>query len=265
MSIIHLRSKRFIYPDATPEEGRLRRLLMGAILEFGEPHDFELGAMTRPITQDKDGGFMPRPQVGKPQGALGYYMLQEDGDGYAIFGALRTTYEERTIVEPARLAVQFVTVRGTAVFDVSIPSRYGVNDRDRERSYEEKLGPQVYIGIVSKVKGAKLEEIMLAFAANKNTPVDEFKSLFTVIREQGETKKRVALKNEHLKLLGDFIQKYFGDYSQLVPEEDVSLPGEIIPETPAEIPRSHGWVMGIGRAAEEVRQFDHDHPDQKPQ
>jgi len=88
MSLLHPHSKRFIYPTASLEEQRLRRILIGAILEFGEPHDFESGAMTRPLTQDKNGGYMPTPQPNNPQKALEYYMLQEEGDGYAIFGAV---------------------------------------------------------------------------------------------------------------------------------------------------------------------------------
>lgn len=233
---------------------------MGAILEFGEPHDFESGAMTRALTQDKKGGYMPAPQSTNQQKALEYYMLQEDGDGYEIFGALRTTYEKRTTVEPVRMAVQFVTIRGTAVIDVSIPSRYAPNESERERSYEEKAGSQVYIGLVSKVKGAKLEEIMAAVAANKNIPTKNFAPLLQLVREQGETKKRVALTPRHLTLLATFVEKHFGDYSQLVPPEDTSLPDEIIPETPAEVPVSQGWVTGVAHAVEEIRQYDHDHP-----
>jgi|GEM_PF-2134560 len=262
MSLLHPHSKRFIYPTASLEEQRLRRILIGAILEFGEPHDFESGAMTRPLTQDKNGGYMPTPQPNNPQKALEYYMLQEEGDGYAIFGALRTTYEKRTVVEPVRLAVQFVTVRGTAVIDVSIPSRYAADEQERERSYEEKVGAQIYIGLVSKVKGAKLEEIMLAVSANKNIPTEDFKPLLQLIREQGETKKRVALKPEYLELLAAFIERHFGDYAHLVPEEVPKLPGEIIPETPAEVSASHGWVAGVAHAVEEVRRYDHEHPNQ---
>jgi len=260
MSLLHPHNKRFIYTDANPEEQRFRRILIGAILEFGEPHDFESGAMTRQLTQDKDGGFAPAPQPANPQKALEYYMLQEDGEGYEIFGALRTTYEAHTIVEPARLAVQFVTVQGTAVIDVSIPSRYAPNEFERERSYEEKAGPQGYVGLVSKVKGAKLEEIMTAVGSNKNIPAENFTPLLQLVRELGETKKRVVLKPSHLALLATFIEKHFGDYSQLVPAEDTTLPGEIIPETPAEVPASHGWVAGVAHAVEEVRQYEHDHP-----
>ncbi len=236
---------------------------MGAILEFGEPHDFESGTMTRPILEEKTsqkGRGTAGSRAAKPSASLEYYMLQEDGQGFAIFGALRTTYAKTTPAEPVRFAVQFVTVQGTAVIDVAVPSRYAAADPERDRSYDEKLGAHVRISVLSRVKGIRLEDILLAFAANRAAPVEDFKPLLTVIREQGETKATTLLKPAHLKLLAKFITMHFGDFSNKAPAETENAnvgPEEIIPETPDEVPKSDGWVKGVARAAEESRQAEH--------
>ena len=254
-----MKSKPYTYPVASPEEIMFRRTLIGAILEFGEPHDFESGTMTRPIVEAKNGrkGTVITAPL-KPGAALEYYMLQEDGQGFSIFGALRTTYTKSTPVEPVRFAVQFVTVRGTAVIDVAVPSRYAARDSARDRSYDEKRGPHLRVGVLSGVKGVRLEDILLAFAASKAVPAEDFRPLLTVMREQGETKVAAPLKLPHLKLLTTFITVHFGDFSAKVPLE-IPPPlnfEEVIPESPAEVPKSDGWIKGVAQAAEETRQAD---------
>jgi hypothetical protein len=249
----NLHSKPFSYQPASAEEVAFQRVLMGAILEFGEPHDLESGAMTRPFLSDKKGRQIVSPTP-KATGALEYYMLQEDGLGFSVFGAMRTTYTQTTPAEPVRLTVQFVTVRGTAVIDVSVPSRYAAADPARERAYDEKLGPHAHVGILTRVKGVQLEDILLAFAANKNVPAEDFASLLAVMREQGETKTTAPLTPTHLTLLTEFITTHFGDFSKKVPPYDTLNFEEIIPESPAEVVRSDGWIRGVGEAAETARQ-----------
>ncbi len=234
---------------------------MGAILEFGEPHDFESGTMTRPILEEKysQKGRETPPRAAKPSASLEYYMLQEDGQGFVIFGALRATYAKTTPAEPVRFAVQFVTVRGTAVIDVAVPSRYAAADPERDRSYDEKLGARARISVLSRVKGVRLEDILLAFAANKAVPAEDFKPLLTVMREQGETKAAALLKPAYLRLLTEFITMHFGDFSSKAPMEAGKASSgleEIIPESPDEVPKSDGWVTGVARAAEASRQAE---------
>ena len=246
------RDNAFTYPPSSPEETAFRRALEGAILEFGEPHSFELGAMTRPLLSQREG----TANI-KAGGALEYYMLQEDGVGCSIFAALRMTYVEATPAEPVRLAVQFVTTRGTAVIDVAVPSRYAEDDQARNRSYEEKLGPHVRIGVLSRTKGVRLGDILDAFAANKNAPTKELAPLLTVMREQGEATSEVSLSPESLKLLTSFIIAYFGDYSAKAPAGESALSfEEIIPETPEEVSKSDHWITGIAQAAEDERAFE---------
>ncbi|HSX08451.1 MAG TPA: hypothetical protein VLG11_06175 [Candidatus Saccharimonadales bacterium] len=250
--MLGLKQKFYRYNDASPEEVELRRTLMGAILEFGEPHAFETGVMTRPL--ETATALAPAQPQSAADTTLAYYMLQEDGAGYAVFGALRTIYDVKTAVEPVRLAVQFVTVRGTAVIDVAIPSRYAIDEKGRDRSYEEKLGPHIRVAVLTKVKGAKLEDILIAFAGSKSAPTADFKPLLTVMREQGETKKREPLKPAHLKLLTEFIKLHFGDFSAKVPTTQLTPePEEIIPETPEEVAQSDGWLPGLANAIEQTK------------
>ncbi|HKR82306.1 MAG TPA: hypothetical protein VJR27_04895 [Candidatus Saccharimonadales bacterium] len=248
MAFLRFPSKPFSYRTASPEEARFRRVLSAAILEFGEPHDFESGAMTRPLFEDKKGRITELPAP-KPTTAREYYMLQEDGNGYAVFGAMRTAYTKTTPVEPVRLAIQFVTVQGTAVIDTAVPSRHAASDSKRDRSYEEKLGPRVRIGVLTRVKGVTLENILMAFAGNKLVPLEDFKPLLALMREQGETKKPEPLTARHFTLLTEFIAKHFGDYSNNLPPDEVTLNfEEIIPETPEEVSQSDGWVRGVASA-----------------
>lgn len=256
--MLGLKQKIYSYNDASPEEVELRGVLMGAVLEFGEPHAFETGAMTRSLETNTTS--TPPPFQSAADTTLAYYMLQEDGAGYAVFGALRTIYDAKTAVEPVRLAVQFVTVRGTAVIDVAIPSRYAITEKNQDRSYEEKLGPHIRVAVLTKVKGTKLEDILMAFAASKSAPTADFKPLLTVMREQGETKKRKPLRPAHLKLLTQFIKLHFGDFSAKVPDAQLAPgPEEIIPETPEEVVQSDGWLPGLANAIEQTK-----HPEISP-
>lgn len=255
MSFLHFPSKRFTYAKPSSEEVRFRRILSAATLEFGEPHDFESGAMTRPLIEDKKGNITNAPSPAKPAASLEYYMLQEDGNGYAVFGAMRTTYAKTTSVEPVRLAVQFVTVQGTAIIDVAVPSHYDEGSEMRARSYEEELGPRLRIEVLSRIKGVTLENILIAFASNKQTPLEDFAPLLQLMREQGETKKPVVIKPVQFKLLTEFITKHFGDYSSKLPPDKVALDfEEIIPETPEEVVKSDGWVRGVAAAIHDTHE-----------
>jgi hypothetical protein len=249
MALFRFSPKPFSYGSTPPEEVRFRRVLSAATLEFGEPHDFESGAMTRPILEDKKGYVTTNQPVPKPSAALEYYMLQEDGNGYAVFGAMRTTYAKSTAVEPVRLAVQFVTVQGTAIIDIAVPSHYAEGNNKRARSYEEELGPRLRIEVLTRVKGVTLENILMAFMGNKLAPLEDFRPLIQVMREQGETKKPVPIKPAQFALLTEFVTKHFGDYSSKLPADEVALNfEEIIPETPEEVPKSDGWVRGVAAA-----------------
>lgn len=262
MSFLHFPSKRFTYAQPSPEEVRFRRILSAATLEFGEPHDFESGAMTRPLLQDKKGNITSPPSSTKPTASLEYYMLQEDGNGYAVFGAMRTTYAKTTSVEPVRLAVQFVTVQGTAVVDVAVPSHYDEGSDTRTRSYEEELGPRLRIEVLTRTKGVTLENILIAFAHNKQTPLEDFAPLLQLMREQGETKKPVVIKPAQFTQLTAFITKHFGDYSSKLPPDKVKLDfEEIIPETPEEVAKSDGWVRGVAAAIHDTHESEPQTPE----
>lgn len=238
----------FLYAPESPEALAFRRLLMGAILEFGAPHAFESGAMTRPVAHKNSQATTPQTH------SLDYSMLQEEGAGFTIFGALRAVYDAPTIpIEPVRFAVQFVTTQGTAVVDISMPSRDAAHPSN-PKTFDESIGPRIRVGLVSAVKKARLPDILMDFSQNKNNEPQTFAPLLKVMREVGETKKPAVLQPSHLKLLADFITGYFGDFSHIVPPDQPPTFEEIIPETPNEVARSDHWVASVARAAQQARQ-----------